>query len=167
MADIRTFTSVGPWTAKSGGELTVLFALPWDTLAAFFRYDNNELSNVPGDIRGLRCYRVKNVPDGGIGGMEFHRIREEIIVCLRGAFTLECEDIKGRRRRFRLKNGRGIWIPPYVLHTYKALANRSGLLVVANTLFDPNNHAMRDTYSQEAFRMLRSEQKTAKQHSKK
>ena len=67
-------------------------------------------------------YRVDNIPKGGIGGNEFHRIRQEIIIPIRGRLVYECEDLFGQKD-FDLTPETSIWIPPLVMHSYEALEN--------------------------------------------
>ncbi len=144
----------GPWTTKSGGELTVLSALPFSTtIDQFFNYKEKELAKMPKgfDIRGLRIYSVRNLSAHQIGGMEFHKIRQEMIFCLEGSVRWECEDVFGNKKNWMLTPGIGVWMPPYILHTYKVLEEKSGLLVVCNTLFIPEDKRTHDTYSKEEF----------------
>jgi quercetin dioxygenase-like cupin family protein len=155
--EIRIIQGHGPWKTKSGGELNVVLAIPFGELQQqYLHYEDAELARVPGDIRGIRVYTVTGVPKGKIGGTEWHRIREEMVFALQGSFRWECEDLLGNKRTFTLRPGTGIWMPPFVLHTYKAEEDESGLLVVANTLFVPDNPRTHDTYSAEAFRELQT-----------
>lgn len=149
----------GPWKTKSGGILSVLFAFPPDILKRFFRYDEEELKQIPEDIRGLRSYTVRNLPKGKIGGKEFHRIREEIVFGLEGSVRWKCEDLFGGMREFTVTSNNGIWMPPGILHTYHVLRNKSGLLIVANTLFNPENLGTHDTYFLKEFERLKKERK--------
>ena len=140
---------------KSGGLLSIAFALPVDLVQNFFSYNQEELRIVPKDIRGLRSYRVENLPEGQVGGTEFHRLRKEIVMGIAGRVRWECEDLYGEKREFILTPGNGVWMPPFILHTYFTEENRSGLMVVCNTLFPlPANPATNDTSSVEEFRKL-------------
>lgn len=144
----------GPWQSKSGGELRVGFALPQGQVDRFFSYDPEELALVPEDIRGLRVYTVRGIPEGTIGGTETHRVREEIVYGLEGEVWWECEDLWGNKREFVLTPQLGVWMPPYILHTYRSRTSGAGLLVVCNTLFNPDNPATFDTFGVEEFRAL-------------
>ena len=84
----------GPWKTKSDAELKVLFAMPYEKLLEFLKYDENELRQLPENIRGLRSYSVKGLRKGSLGGMEFHRIRKELLFGLEGVVDVECEDRK-------------------------------------------------------------------------
>ena len=163
-SDIRLLTMDGPWESKSGGILEVLSGIPGIPLEVaekmLFRYDHEELALVPADIRGLRIYTVRNIPEGTIAGTEWHRIRTEMIFALDGAVAWDCEDVFGEKRSFRLDQGAGIWMPPFILHTYTALLSGSRLMVVANTLFfpkEPRESKTRDTYPEPEFRKLQGE----------
>src|SRR3989338_4066669 len=101
--DVKTFEAKGPWRTKSGGELAVLFALGNDFVEEVFRYEAEELENVPEDIRGLRAYTVTGLAQGSpIAGREFHRIRKEVFVCLKGGMDARIEDVYGNIRMFKL-----------------------------------------------------------------
>lgn len=153
--EVRTLTSRGPWPTKSGAELSVLFALPLgEALEVFFRYSPEELGRVSQDIRGLRFYQVRGIPKNRVGGTEFHRLREEIIFVLRGRVHLVFEDLLGHQLERTLAEGDGVWLPPFILHTYEALEDGTDLLVFCNTLFVPDDKATHDTYSNEEFRLL-------------
>lgn len=158
--EINEWKCRGPWRTKSEGNLFVNMAL---SLAAvyerYFSYDEDELKKIPEDIRGFRMYMVRGIPAGKIGGGEFHRIRREIIFGLEGVVDLECEDLFGGRKKFVITPQNGVCVPPSILHTYKAQDEKSGLLVLANTLFDPGNPKTHDTFSAAEFRGLRSRYK--------
>lgn len=74
MDDIRELRMTGPWRSKSGGLLSVPFALSHVQTLDIFDYDQAELDRIPRDIRGLRMFVVEDIPGGAIGGGEFHRI---------------------------------------------------------------------------------------------
>lgn len=154
VADIETFPVRGPWVTKSGGALDVLCALPFADVQQYLTYDDAELARVPQDIRGLRLYHVRDLPSQSIGGMEFHRVRVEIAIGLVGCERWEFEDLHGGTRSVDLTSELGVRFPPFILHTYMVLAEGSGHLVVANTLFDPDDPRTHDTYPLETFREL-------------
>lgn len=103
---------------KSGGTLAVLFTLPLDLVKTFFEYNQEELAKIPKDIRGLRSYQISDLPLGQIGGTEFHRIRQEIVFGLNGRVRWGCRDLFGGTREFSLTPENGLYMPPYILHTY-------------------------------------------------
>ena len=154
--DAKELVIKGPWKTKSDAELFMLFALPYADVLDYFRYDENELKNIPEDIRGLRNYSVRGLKKGSIGGTEFHRIRKEIILGLDGTVRIELEDMLGNKKNFEVNSQKGLYVPTFVLHTYEALENSSGLLVVANTLFNPEDTRTHDSYSKEMFNRLQA-----------
>lgn len=151
---VEVIESHGPWTTKSGGDLTVLFAAGPDKMQDhYFKYDGEDLAQGP-DIRGTRLYTITNLPIRSVGGMEWHKIRREMIFSIAGSVRWTVEDVRGAKKRVVVRAGTGIWLPPYILHKYETLENKSAMFVFANTLFDPANHETHDTYSHEAFREL-------------
>lgn len=157
VSDVRRFSSVGPWKSKSGGLLTVPLKIDYsDLLGDFLSYDSKSLADIPEDIRGLRIYTVRKIPKGACGGGEFHKIRKEIAIVLKGKFRWKCEDLRGEISKWVIAQGGGIWMPPYIMHSYTSLENDGELLVVANTLFDPQDPKTYDTYSADEFSKLKS-----------
>jgi len=157
-SDVRVFQAVpkpfrrGPFQTKSGGKLFVDFVLPGpDVISRFGSWQKSELDQIPREMRGLRGYRVVDLPVGSVGGTEFHRIREEIVIGLAGALEWTCEDFEGGQIIIQLIPGVAVWMPPFILHTYKALEEGSGIQVLCNTLLYPDDPATSDTYSREAF----------------
>ncbi len=156
VGDIRIMEARGPWKSKSGGDLQVVFSLPFDILLQeYLRYPRSEEGKP--DIRGLRVYTVRGVDPGCIGGTEWHHAREEMVYVLEGLFRWRCEDGWGNKREFTLDPEHGIWMPPCILHEYEALVKNSGLLVVANTTFDPDDPSTHDTFSDAEFRKHQAE----------
>ncbi|MCK5059894.1 MAG: WxcM-like domain-containing protein [Candidatus Pacebacteria bacterium] len=155
--DVQIMNVRGPWDTKSQGKLMAVYAMPYAVVQSrYLDYDSEELHKISSDVRGLRIYTVRDLPAGKIGGIEWHRIREEIVFVLDGSFQWECEDFQGGKRQFTLDSRSGLWIPPFILHTYKARESGSGLFVLANTLFVPEDSTTHDTYSAEEFCELRN-----------
>lgn len=159
--DVQVIEAGGPWPTKSGGNLMVHFALPYEATQAFLNYGNPEfdaLKEESGvDIRGLRSYTVSDIPKGRIGGLEWHIARTEYVTALGGRALWQCVDRDGRERDIVLEEGTAIIQPPGIVHTYKALKKNTRLQVVCNTLFDPKDPRTHDTYSRELFDQLRTE----------
>lgn len=156
--DVRILEGRGPWKTKSDGELNVLFGLSHDDIqSGYFHYDDEELQKIPQDIRGLRSYRVSGLGRGAIGANEWHRVRNELLFVTRGSAELVCEDSNRETSVHILDHTKGLWLPPFILHTYKALEDDTELLVVANTLFVPDDPSTHDTYTAESFKDLQNE----------
>ncbi len=155
--DIQLLDYKGPWNSKSGGQLHVMFAIPYDAVVGkYFNYDDALLRDIPQDIRGLRAYCVSGVAKGSIGANEWHKVRHELVFSDKGSFRWTCEDAYGKKREFILAEGHGAWIPNNILHTYEALEDGSAVLVIANTLFDADDPATHDSYDIEAFCALQN-----------
>lgn len=159
VSDIRVFEAGGPWKTKSGGNFAIQFGAPGISLQMITEYFQYKVEDIPRqkDVKGFRIYTVRDLPAGTIGGIEWHRVRQEMVFALDGRVEWVCEDVFGNSREFVLNGKTGIWMPPFILHTYKAQVPESGLLVIANTLFYPEDTATHDTYSTEVFRVLQSE----------
>ena len=154
--EIGEITIKGPWRTKSHAQLSVLFAFsPNEYIQLLGDYNPEELAKLPEDIRGIRSYTVRGIPEGNTGGIEFHRVRTEILFGLEGRVALECEDVWRGKKNFTITPEQGIVIPPFILHTYRA-ERPSGLLVVCNTLFNPENPNTHDSYSKYIFRALQA-----------
>lgn len=162
IGDIEVIKSRGPWETRSKAKLNVLFALPFERVGEFFQYHPSELAFMPQnfDIKGLRAYSVRGLhASSPPGSVEFHRIRKELVFAIDGAVDFPCEDVKGNKATFRLDAQIGIYLPPFILHTYQSRQDNSGLLVVCNTLFNPDDKRTQDTYPIEVFRKLQEHYK--------
>ena len=155
--DVKVVERKGPWNTKSGGQLNVLFAINYAEIqAGFFSYDKDELAAIPQDVRGLRSYQVSDIPQNSIGANEWHKLRQELVFAIEGSVRWTCEDIQGGKKAITLDDKYGVWVPPYILHTYEALTTKTNLLVIANTLFLPDDPTTHDTYSSNDFRNLQA-----------
>ena len=149
--DIIVIDTSGEWPTKSGGVLSVLHKIDYSLVEKFLHYDSAELSAVLADIRGLRAYKVSDIPKGSVGANEWHKIRNEIVCCIAGTFTWVCKDVYGNEKTFTLDKNCAIYTPHHILHTYTALEDAGCISVLANTLFDPKKPATHDTYSANDF----------------
>jgi oxalate decarboxylase/phosphoglucose isomerase-like protein (cupin superfamily) len=113
----------------------------------------------------LRIYRVSDIPKNGVGANEFHKRRSEIVTAEKGTFRLKLENIRGRVKTVKLREGMTYGtIPPFILHTYIALTDHASLHVVANTLYDHYRPATHDTYSGQEFRKLQARSLSSRGH---
>ena len=181
---IKTPEIKGPWKTKSGGELRVLFSVPFQVLfsgkkdplsgikrffeigdqiaSGYFSYNKKELEKIPTDIRGFRSYTVSGLEKGSVGAMEFHKIRKELLFAIKGSAEIEVEDLEGGERKFIVNDETGLYIPSYLLHTYRVLENNTKILVVANTLYIPEKQETHDSFSIEVFRGMQKKAKVYK-----
>jgi len=139
VSDIKYFKCKGPWDTKSGGALNVLFAIPDEELAGFF---------VKSPISGFRIYQVSNPEIEKPGGMEWHIYRQEIVLVPRGRVEWIFEDTWRNKIKFVQDGSVAVWIPGYIVHSYKAL-DECSIIVIANTLYDPDDPETYDTYVRE------------------
>lgn len=152
--DIVVIKTDGEWQTKSGGTLSVLYKIEYPTLENFLQYDQQELSKLPTDIRGLRSYKVENIPAGSVGANEWHRVRNEIVFALKGTFRWKCTDTYGKTKEYVLGANNAILTPHHILHTYVALEDDSTICSLANTLFFPEVPESHDTYTTAEFLSL-------------
>jgi hypothetical protein len=145
---------MGPWRSKTGGLLSVPFALSHAQAMDIFDYDHAELDRLPRDIRGLRMFVLEDMPAGGIGCGEFHRIRIEIVFTVKGRVRWICEDLYGGRKEFISSRDCILRVPPFILHTIESLEQDSSVVVIANTLFDADDPRTHDSYPATEFRAL-------------
>ena len=156
--DIKLLPNKGPWPTKSNGQLSVLFGMDFiDTQEKFFHYEESELSKITSDIRGMRSYSVNGLKNKSIGANEWHRLRNELMFAIKGSAKLICEDAYGNQKEFTLDHSMGVWVPPFILHTYEALQDDTELLVIANTLFSPNDPTTHDSFSRVDFQLLQEQ----------
>jgi quercetin dioxygenase-like cupin family protein len=154
--DVRLLQRNVTWPTKSNGELSVLFGINFTDLdEKYLHYEKTELARVPRDIRGLRSYTVTGLKKQSIGANEWHRIRNELVFVTRGRVKWSCEDVFGNKLEYELDEKSGVWTPPFILHAYKALEDDSELLVIANTLFFPEDPLTHDTYDLKSFGLLK------------
>ena len=152
--DVRILKPMGPWKTKSNGQLFVLSALSFQELQNFLYYPEEELAKIASDIRGLRHYCIQNLPFHSVGGGEFHLIRQEIIFTLNGKLKWTLEDTAGEKININCQQNDGIWLKPKIIHQYEVLEESSSIMVLANTLFNPEDSRTHDTYGKEDFRCL-------------
>ncbi len=156
LRSVKELTPTGPWVTKSQAELSVPLSLDVSSaMYHFLRFDARHQKDP--DIRGLRMYRVSGIPEGTIGGTEFHRQRQEMVWCIRGKIKWVCEDIYGATKEYILEDGKGVWMPPFILHTYTALHPDSDLLILCNTTFNAQDPRTHDTWPTDVFEELQQQ----------
>jgi hypothetical protein len=163
--DIRELPMTGPWRSKSGGLLSVPFTLPYAQAMNIFDYDPAELARIPRDIRGLRMFVLEEMPAGGVGGGEFHRLRIEIAFTMKGKVRWMCEDVYGGRKEFCPSRDCSLYFPPFIMHSVESLEAGSALVIIANTLYDADDARTHDTYPAAAFRELQEHYRSVRARS--
>jgi oxalate decarboxylase/phosphoglucose isomerase-like protein (cupin superfamily) len=134
----------------------MLLQLPKERVDKFFTYDEDELAKLPPGRKGLRLYSVVGLKKDKVGGKEFHRCKKEFFFIIDGSMSMECEDLYGNKRTCHLSPKQGLFIPPFILHTY-TMESDGSFIVVANTLFDREDKRTYDTYSLDTFRELQAQ----------
>jgi len=153
--DIRVLPARGPWTTKSNGNLNVLFSLDSTVLnEKYFHYEKSEIKKTSRDIRGLRSYTVGGLNKDAIGAHEWHRIRNELVFVVKGSVNWVCEDVYGQQQEYIIDQNTGVWTPPFILHTYEVLQDDTEIIVLANTLFFPEDSNTHDTFTATDFKNL-------------
>lgn len=150
VADVRKTEVQGQWKTKSGGILQVPLTMTLEEITTYVT-NNNDTPNP--DIRGLRMYIVDNLSRGSVGGGEFHKIRDEIAITLKGSVEWSCEDVESGGIALVVREGERVRIPPYILHTYKVVEPDTTLVVIANTLFGDTKEEQ-DSFTEEEFKIL-------------
>jgi len=152
--DVAILSAAGPWRTKSGGSLSVPFSMKVEEALEYVS-GHAGISDEAPDIRGLRIYMISDLENGAIGGGEFHRVRKEYAFTASGSVRWACEDLFGGTETFDVPAGHGLFIPPTIMHTYTVTSDATQLLVIANTMFNPNDLRTHDTYDREAFTELK------------
>ncbi len=158
ISDVRVINSSRVWETKSKAQLRVLVREQIGWVSQVFLRIRAESWEISGqDLRGLRLYTVRRIPKDSVGGKEFHRLRWEFILALEGKIHFILEDLRKNKKEIIVTAENGVLLPPYVLHTYTALEENSGLLVLCNTDFEPENPKTHDTFSEEEFQKLQAQ----------
>ena len=90
---------------------------------------------------------------GGPFGPSFSK---EFFFVLSGSVQMEIEDLDKNKKSFLLNSEQGLFIPNFIIHTYKILEDNTMFLVVCNTTYDPSNKETWDTYSREEFEEMQN-----------
>ncbi len=178
---VTLYNCQGPFTTKTDASLCVGANLPYGntTMAScipeglhlknFLHVSQEEENllkkhvrethtNFNYDISSLRIYFQTGMPPGQVAGNEFHRIRREAMIVSEGSLEAKFEDLHGNKRIETLGNGKGIIIPPFIMHSLIP-KEKSSLIFIANTIFYHNLGSevieIRDTYSRETFEKIK------------
>jgi mannose-6-phosphate isomerase-like protein (cupin superfamily) len=91
--------------------------------------------HVPFEIE--RAYWIFDVPIGGERAHHAHREQSELLVAVRGAFTVHCDD-GHTESAYRLDSpDEALLLPPMVFHYLDSFAPESLCLVFASGPYDP------------------------------
>ncbi len=187
VSDAIFYDCDGPYQTKTGAELYVGFVFPSEkiidspdrdntaippriTLESFMetnfleeelllKHLKKENPNFSFDrFSADRLYFQPNMPVSDVpAGNEFHRIRRELILPLSGKIRIELEDVYKSQREVALTPGKGLILPPFIMHTLY-IEEPASMIVRANTPFvvyqGKEKLLIPDTYPRETFRKL-------------
>lgn len=158
LEQVQSIAGEGPYSTKAKATLWKLLELTPEVCAEdFLQWQHPANAASEPNIRGFRLYTVLEQAADSIGGTEFHRQRQEMVYGVAGEFEWVCEDLRGNRSTHTIKPGTGVWMPPFILHTFTARVSGSGLLVACNTRYNASDPSTFDTFSAEVFASLQQQ----------
>lgn len=109
-----------PWHGDERGKLIALEALT---------------DLVPFEVR--RVYYIFDTTPGTVRGKHAHKVLKQLLICVSGACTIECEMPDGTKTEHRLDwPDRGLLIEGLVWHNMKEFSKDAVLLVLASERYD-------------------------------
>jgi acetyltransferase-like isoleucine patch superfamily enzyme len=87
-----------------------------------------------------RCFVVFDVPSKEVRGEHAHRRCEQLLVCLRGAMAVVCDDGEHRQEIVLDSPGTGLYLPPMVWATQYKYTRDAMLLVLASDRYDAGDY---------------------------
>lgn len=87
-----------------------------------------------------RCFVVFDVPSKEVRGAHAHRVCEQILVCLRGAVAVVCDDGRHRQELTLDSPEVGLYLPPMVWAVQYKYTQDAMLLVLASHAYDPADY---------------------------
>ena len=94
---------------------------------------------VPFEIK--RTYFIFDTTPGTVRGKHAHRTLRQVLVCVSGACTIECEEPDGKRSVHRLDwPTKGLLIEGYVWREMKEVSKDAVLMVLASEHYDPSDY---------------------------
>ena len=86
---------------------------------------------VPFDVK--RVYYIFDTTPGTVRGKHAHKVLKQLLICVSGACTIECEMPDGAKAEYRLDwPDRGLFIEGLVWHNMKEFSKDAVLLVFAS-----------------------------------
>lgn len=112
----------------------------------------SQTENVPFDVK--RVYYIFDTTPGTIRGKHAHTELKQVLICVSGACTIDCELPDGKRSQHRLDwPDHGLLIEGLVWREMKEFSKDAVLLVLASEHYDENDY-IRDY---DVFRKLAAE----------
>lgn len=125
-----------PWHGDERGKLIALEALT---------------DLVPFEVK--RVYYIFDTTPGTVRGKHAHKVLKQLLICVSGACTIECEMPDGTKSEHRLDwPDRGLLIEGLVWRNMKEFSKDAVLLVLASELYDESDYIR----SYDEFRHLSS-----------
>jgi hypothetical protein len=95
-------------------------------------------SCLPFEIR--RVYYLYDVPPGCERGAHGHRVLQQLIIAAAGAFDIECDDGRAKRK-FRLDSpDQGLYVGPMIWRRLSGFSRGSVCLVLASEVYDEGDY---------------------------
>jgi dTDP-4-dehydrorhamnose 3,5-epimerase-like enzyme len=88
----------------------------------------------------VRSFVVFNVPSENVRGEHAHKQCQQLLVCLRGAVTVLCDDGRSRQEFVLDSPALGLYIPPRVWGVQHQYSPDAMLLVHASHPYDPDDY---------------------------
>ncbi len=90
---------------------------------------------VPFEVK--RVYYIFDTTPGTVRGKHAHKVLKQVLICVSGACTIECEMPDGTKTEHRLDwPNRGLLIEGFVWHNMKEFSKDAVLLVLASEHYD-------------------------------
>lgn len=113
-----------PWHGDERGKLIALEALT---------------DLVPFEVK--RVYYIFDTTPGTVRGKHAHRVLKQLLICVSGACTIECEMPDGTKTEHRLDwPDRGLLIEGLAWRNMKEFSKDAVLLVLASELYDESDY---------------------------
>ena len=94
---------------------------------------------IPFEIK--RTYFIFDTTPGTVRGKHAHRTLRQVLICVSGACTIECEESDGTRSVHRLDwPTKGLLIEGYVWREMKEFSKDAVLMVLASEHYDPSDY---------------------------
>ena len=104
-----------------------------------------EFSNLR--IKPKRLFWVKNLPEGVMRGNHFHKVCNQVLICIEGKISVKLTLPDGTQTSYLLEKNIGIDLPTNHLVQYEFKSPDSSLLVIADQPYDPSDVFTKDDWN--------------------
>jgi len=77
---------------------------------------------------------------GAVRGMHAHKKCAQLLVCIHGKISIECDDGKSKRRYVLSHEGQGLLIPPRIWAKQRYLDSKAVMLVLCNRPYEERDY---------------------------